>query len=166
MGKLNIRSARREDIPALARLKYDYVRNLYRGFLPMEVLETVSPHMYEEQFRTWMDEEHYQVNTAWEGDTLRAFLVYGENEEEKGVGLLYEGGSDLLFSTEDKRVHLGSVLDQLRGMGFSTVHLWILRDNFRVRVVFESLGFRPDGARRTRIENDQELVLTRYIYNL
>ena len=57
-------------------------------------------------------------------------------------------------------------LARVADMGFSTVHLWILRDNFRVRVVFESLGFRPDGARRTRIENDQELVLTRYIYNL
>ena len=51
-------------------------------------------------------------------------------------------------------------------MGHTSAYLWILTDNFRVRFLFENLGFRPDGARETREMFGQELYIARYQYAL
>lgn len=166
MGEMHIIQARREDVPALAQLKYAYVCNLYRGFLPLEALGAIRPEYYVEQFEGWMDEKHYTVHAAVEDGAIRAFVVFGENPDQPGCGLVYEACCDQTFCMEDKRVLMDSALEHVRKMGFTTVHQWILRDNFRVRVVFESLGFRPDGERRSVEQNGQELILARYVYNL
>ena len=57
-------------------------------------------------------------------------------------------------------------LAQMRKEGYAAVHLWVLRDNFRVRFLFESLGFRHDGSTRTLDISGQELLIARYTFPL
>jgi len=164
MEKVHMRPAVAEDVRALAQLKHAYVQSLYKGFLPMEMLRSLSAESYVEQLADWLDGQTYSIDLWEENDTPHAFIVFGEDAENPGCGLIYEGCCELTASLETRRELLYHVLDKLHERGCTQVHMWIMRDNFRVRFIFESMGFRPDGERRTVTEYGQELLLTHYVY--
>ena len=155
-----------EDIPRLAALKSTYVRSLYRGFIPQELLCRASVERYISAITEWMETGLYHVALIERDGVIGSYIVYGRNPEEPFNGLVYEGVCDHLATTEEKRLLVDHCLSSLRGQGHTIAYLWILVDNFRVRYLFETLGFRPDGARETREMFGQELRIARYQYKL
>lgn len=166
MEKLHIRAASMEDIPRLAELKSTYVRSLYRGFISQDVLNNATAAHYQAAFAAWMSTGLYDIALIEHENTPGNYIVYGDNPEEPSGGLIYEGVCDHLTTTEEKRALVHHCLDDLRRRGHSTAYLWILVDNFRVRYLFETLGFRPDGAREIRNVFGQDLHIARYQYKL
>ena len=167
MGKLHIRPATSEDVAALAELKCTYVRNLYRGFISQSILNRSTPPFHANTLNAWLANNDFRIALAERDGVIIQFVVYGNNPDAPYNGLLYEGVCDhLVTTTEEKRAMVNYCLDDLRAMGHSKAYLWILVDNFRVRYLFESLGFRPDGAREVREMFGQELRIARYVYPL
>jgi len=166
MAELNIRQATMEDIPLLAELKNTYVRSLYRGFISQDVLNGATLEHYIAAITEWMESGQYRVALIERDGAIGTYIVYGDNPEAPFNGLIYEGVCDHLSTTEEKRALVDYCLGDLRGHGHTTAYLWILVDNFRVRYLFETLGFRPDGERQTRETFGQELHIARYQYKL
>jgi len=166
MEKLHIRKATMEDIPRLAEPKSTYVRSLYRGFISQDMLNNATAAHYQVAFANWMSTGLYDIALIEHDGAIGNYIVYGNNPEAPYNGLIYEGVCDHLTTTEEKRALVYHCLDDLRSRGHSTAYLWILVDNFRVRYLFETLGFRPDGARETRENFGQELHIARYQYKL
>lgn len=166
MAKLTIRYATADDTAALAELKSTYVRSLYRGFISQDILHRSTPEFHANAIRAWMETGLYRVLIAETDGGISHYIVFGTNPDEPHNGLIYEGVSSAFTTTEDKRFLVDRCLQELREMGHTVAHLWILTDNFRVRFLFESLGFRPDGARETRQMFGQELHIARYQYTL
>ena len=82
------------------------------------------------------------------------------------AALLPQTGGDHIADAAEKRAMIDFSLAQMRQEGYAAVHLWVLRDNFRVRFLFESLGFRHDGSTRTLDISGQELLIARYTFPL
>ena len=61
MSNLVLRLYAPGDTPALAQLKSAYVRALYRGFVPSEVLKKATPDYYAEQLTRWSDSRLYHI---------------------------------------------------------------------------------------------------------
>lgn len=53
------------------------------------------------------------------------------------------------WSTGTGRALMDRVLDTASAAGYSSVRLWVLRDNARARQFYERAGFAPDGASHT-----------------
>ena len=53
------------------------------------------------------------------------------------------------WSTGSGRALMDRVLDTASAAGYSSVRLWVLRDNARARRFYERAGFAPDGASHT-----------------
>ena len=166
MAELNIRMATMADIPLMAELKCTYVRNLYRGFISGEILHRATKELYMATITRWLESGMYNVAIIEHDGAIGQYLVYGDNPEDPFQGLIYEGVCDHLTTTEEKRLLVNYCLDDLRRRGHSIAYLWILSDNFRVRYLFETLGFRPDGTRRASEMFGQELHIARYQYKL
>lgn len=166
MGKMIIRQATPADIPRLAELKCTYVRSLYRGFLSQEILNSSTPEHYIDELTHWMDSDLYRIALTQRDGAIRDYIVYGDNSQEPYNGLILEGVCSTMTTSEDKRLLVEHCLQDLRQRGHTVAYLWVLVDNFRVRFLFESLGFRADGTRQTRMLQDQELRIARYIYPL
>lgn len=166
MEELNIRQAGMSDVPALAQLKCTYVHALYKGFISQDVLNRSTPAFHEAMLTAWLESGQYRIALIERDGKPANYIMYGSNPDEPFDGLIYEGVCDPHTTSEEKRRLVEHCLQELRGMGHAKAYLWILVDNFRVRYLFESLGFRPDGARETREMFGQELRIARYQYKL
>lgn len=166
MAELNIRSATLDDVAALAELKCTYVRTLYRGFISQDVLNRSTPDFHAATLLPWMQDGTYRIALIERDGVISNYIVYGSNPEAPYNGLIYEGVCDHLTTVDEKRMLVDWCLRDLKSMGHTTAYLWVLMDNFRVRYLFESFGFRPDGERQSRELFGQELRIARYQYKL
>ena len=166
MNNLVLRFYAPGDTPALAQLKSEYVRALYRGFVPSEVLKKATPDYYAEQLARWFDSHLYHIALSERAGKISSFELYCADPEQSSYGLIYELDFDHIDDAAEKRAVIDFSLAQMRQEGYAAVHLWVLRDNFRVRFLFESLGFRHDGSTRTLTISGQELLIARYTFPL
>ena len=60
----------------------------------------------------------------------------------------------------DKDVLMNAVMAKLKGQ-YARVHVWTMRDNLRVRFLFDRFGFRRDGAQRTVTVEGQTMDVIR-----
>ena len=166
MTELHIRSASLDDVARLAELKSTYVRSLYRGFISQDILNRSTPDFHAATLAPWLKDGTYRIALVERNGVIGNYIIYGTNPEAPYNGLIYEGVCDDKTTVEEKRMLVDYCLNDLRSMGHTAAYLWILTDNFRVRYLFETLGFRPDGERQTRQMFGQELRIARYVYSL
>lgn len=166
MAELHIRLATHDDVARLAELKSTYVRSLYRGFISQDILNRSTPDFHAATLAPWLADGTYRAAMLERDGSIGGYIVYGTNPEPPYNGLIYEGVSDHMTTVEEKRLLINHCLNDLRSMGHTAAYLWILLDNFRVRYLFETLGFRPDGERQTREMFGQEIRIARYVYSL
>lgn len=161
-----MRPAVHEDVEALARVKGVYVRDLYRGFLPAEMLKQKEDSSFVPEMEQWLNQQAFRVDVLESRESIRGFIIYGADPDAEGCGLIRDTACDVTCDQQERKTMVEYSMRQMVSMGFSEVRLWILRDNFRARFLFESMGFRADGARRTQLVQDQELLISRYCYQV
>lgn len=61
---------------------------------------------------------------------------------------------------------LEMVVKELKKMGFKTIFLWVLEDNYRARHFYEKFGFKNNGIYRDDVIGDKPLRELQYEYNL
>lgn len=166
MGEYIIRPAQAHEVERLALIKSDYVRSLYRGFLSAEYLREASQEFYIPEI-TWLTQDGWShVDTLEIDSQVEGYVIYGMDPTTPGCGLIREAGIEPHFGRREKDALVRHAIRQLTEMGSEIINLWVLKDNFRVRFLFESLGFRHDGTVRVEPRDGLELHIARYAYRI
>lgn len=166
MAEYTIRPAAERDAEQLAAIKSSYVRSLYRGFLSAGVLKGATVEYYLPEIAGWIKDRKYHVDALECDGQMMGFIVYGADQTCPGFGLIREEAVQPACGRREKDALAHHAIGELTAMGFHDIHLWVLRDNFRVRFLYESIGFRPDGAVRVEPRDNLELNISRYVYHL
>lgn len=164
MAVYTVRAVQTSEIGEAARMKADYVRSLYRGFLSPEYLRQIDENYYVSQIREWLSSGLYWVDMLDVDGKAEGFIVYGEDTSCPGCGLIYEQALNPICSLPEKNTLVQHALEQLKSKGMREIHLWVLWDNFCMRFLYESLGFRADGMTMKEQLDTMELCLARYTY--
>jgi len=164
MSVYTVHPVQEGEIEGAARIKADYVRSIYRGFLSPEYLRQIGEDYYVSQIREWLGSGLYLVDMLDVDGQAAGFIVYGEDPENPGCGLIYEQALNPVCSLPEKNTLVHHALAALKARGLREIHLWMLRDNFSMRFLYESLGFRADGMTREDQLDGMELRLARYTY--
>ena len=159
METQSIRAARKGDALSLAGVKSRYVRALYRGYLPVDFLKQLHETYYLDQVMGWL-EDSWQVDVLETDGQVTGCVVYGADAEEEGCGLIQEAAILPERGGMDKDVLMNAVMAKLKGQ-YDRVHVWTMRDNLRVRFLFDRFGFRRDGAQRTVTVEGQTMDVIR-----
>ena len=165
MDEYRLRPATKDDIARLAAVKSEYIRSLYRGFLPPEYLRQATAEFYTPEVSWWMSDGSHVDVLEIDGQIV-GYVVYGISSNDWSCGLIREEAILPIYGRKEKDALAQWAIRQLTAMGFRTIHLWVLRDNFRVRYLFESIGFRPDGTVRVEPRDNLELRISRYVYRV
>ncbi|MBR5345587.1 MAG: hypothetical protein IK127_07155 [Clostridia bacterium] len=159
-----IRAAAREDLPALAALKAQYMRACYNGLARAETLNCICTENYAAEFAEWMERKDTSIDVLLTDDKPEAYIVFGRDAE--GMGCIFEARTIRPDDTEGHHMLLDRVIDQLRAMGCSAVRAWLLRNNYRKRFFYEGYGFRVDGERRLDRHAEECFEMVQYVYSL
>ena len=166
MPKDVIRPAKAEDIEALSRLKAEYFKSLYQGFLPADTLAQNSPESFAQNFLECMHSPGTYLDLMTTDGKYAAFIVYGVERDDPTMGWIADAGMDLTMSAQVREVIFHHTLTILRNAGCTRVQQWVLRENFRLRFHMEKLGFKADGGRRAVLYGGNSMVMTRYVYRI
>lgn len=166
MGEYTIRPVGENETPRLAEIKSNYVRSLYRGFLSSEYLRSATQEFYVPEISWLMRDEKSHIDVIEAEGQAVGYVIYGVDPANPGCGLIREAGIEPSFGRREKDALIRHSIRQLMDMGFSEINLWVLRNNFRVRFLFESLGFRHDGMVRVEPRDNLELSIARYVYQV
>ena len=166
MGEYKLRPAEEAEAEQLAGIKSSYIRSLYRGFLADDYLREATQAFYLPEI-TWMmqDEKSHMDVLEMDGHAV-GFIVYGVDPNDPECGLIREEAIQPEYGRREKDALVQHAIRQLAAMGFSTIHLWVLQDNFRARYLFESVGFRHDGMVRVAPRDGLQLNIARYAYQV
>lgn len=159
------RSAAAADEQNIINLQDAYLRGLYRGFAPQEIIDSMTGLHLDDLIYQWIRTGEFQVDVAEHKGNLRGFIVYG-NGGEGGLGLIRDFGCMNDCDAQERWAIVEHSLHQLAAAGYREACMWVLVDNFRVRFLFESMGFRPDGNRRTETLGDETIYMARYTIQL
>ena len=165
MGEYQVRPAAEDEAEKLAEIKSEYIRSLYRGFLPEEYLRQATAAFYLPEIGWLLRDGCSHVDVLEVDGQPVGYVVYGESSTIPGSGLIREEAILPVYGRREKNSLAQHAIHSLMELGFSTVYLWVLRDNFRVRFLFESMGFRPDGTVRVEPRDNLELNISRYVYH-
>ena len=165
MAEYQLRPATKDDVERLAAVKSEYIRNLYRGFLPADYLRQATAEFYLPEVNWWMQDGSHVDVLKMDGQIV-GYVVYGTSSSDRSCGMIREAAILPVYGRREKDAVIRRAISQLTALGFRTIHLWVLRDNFRVRFLFESIGFRPDGTVRVEPRDNLELNISRYVYHV
>lgn len=164
MNSIVIRSAAEEDLPVLAELKATYMRTCYDGFARADQLSMIGGNTYLDEFRGWLKHPDHHVDVAARNGEIESYIV--SVREQDGMGWILESRSNRPDDTDTLRMLMDRVVAELRQMGCSSIHTWLLRSNYRKRYLFEGYGFRACGERRHDEFMGDSCEMVRYLYNL
>jgi GNAT superfamily N-acetyltransferase len=154
MSGRTIRRATLADAAVLAGIHVRGWQWGYRGLLPEDFLESLSPAEREPRWRERLT-GHSPTRTWLVEDDSRpvAFVTCGPSKDDDapvGAGEVYA-----LYQEQDAagtgaaRALMAHALDDFRADGAQVALLWVLERNARARRFYESGGWRADGATKT-----------------
>lgn len=165
MGGYILRPAGVHEAEQLAAIKSRYIRSLYRGFLAADYLREATPEFYLPEISWWLRDKNSHLDVLEVGGQAVGFVVYGVDLSDPNFGLIREEAIQPELGRREKDALAQHAIRRLEELGYPNIHLWVLRDNFRVRFLFESLGFRADGAVRVELQDEMALNISRYVYH-
>lgn len=166
MDGYRLRPARLQEAEQLAIIKSRYIRSLYRGFLAADYLREATPEFYLPEVTWCMRDEKSHVDVLEIDGQAVGYVIFGIDPGDPGFGLIREEAILPEYGRREKDALVRHAIERLASLGYMDIHLWVLRDNFRVRFLFESLGFRADGAVRLEPLDELELSIARYQYHV
>ena len=142
----SIRPARITDAPGIGKVQVDSWRSSYKGLIADEFLTALS---YEQRTQVWSQNLSDPKNNG--------FLYVAESKPDEIVGFVaagavregdpnYQGELYAIYLLHEvKRQRLGrrlvdAVMRELSERGFSSMLLWVLKDNLPSRKFYEAVG--------------------------
>jgi ribosomal protein S18 acetylase RimI-like enzyme len=150
MRTLDVRKAKFEDAPQIARVHVRSWQVAYRGHMPDEFLDSLEPEKRANMWRQLADNPEKLALVAEDSEDILGLCAAGASRDPDANPNTAEIGA--FYVEPDKwrkgigRAMLSAALDELRKRQFEDVTLWVLEANQRARLFYESFGFIPDGA--------------------
>lgn len=165
-----VRTARSNDVPAVAHVQAAVWRDAYGSLVDAEVRDAFTPAAFEGSWRRSLKEPPsplHRLLVATAGDTVVGFAAIGPVEHAEGpaaptgsptggatgtVGEIYTFGvaPDRRGAGHGSRL-LNAAVDTLRAGDFQEVTMWLLAQDEATRAFVASSGLQPDGAWRDRV---------------
>jgi|GEM_PF-3575156 len=163
MSALLIRAAKAEDLNQLTQIKHNYVREIYRGYVSKQQLNSTWVDNFHPRLEDWLNNPAACLDVVEVDGVVSGYVCYGRDPEEEEFGLIHEVVMNISCSGQDRSLTVLHSVQKLREMGLRQVRIWILQDNLRSRYLVEQLGFRSDGERRTVVRGEDEMPVKRYL---
>lgn len=148
-----IRTATRENLPALARVFVAAWQAGYRDVVPAEVLANMTEAAATELLASAFDEPGMSTDVAIDqAGEIIGFTRYGPDAERPGPANGYLAAlyvDPCVGASGVGRALLDHALGALHEDGRDDITLWVFAANTRARHLYERAGFRPDGAEIT-----------------
>jgi ribosomal protein S18 acetylase RimI-like enzyme/SAM-dependent methyltransferase len=143
-----IRRATLEDARAIAEVHVRAWQQGYRGVVPEAHLQSLSVERREAAWRQALSQRMCEVWVAAEGSAVAGWISVGDSRDAGADARTGELWAVYIDPARWRR-GLGRALwrqaeAHLRAAGFTSVTLWVLRDNRPARQFYETLGFRHD----------------------
>ncbi|GGB17097.1 N-acetyltransferase [Flexivirga endophytica] len=163
-----VRTARPNDVPAVAHVQAAVWRATYGPLVDSEVRDAFKPAAFEPAWRQSLRNPPtplHRLLVATEGDTVVGFAAIGpcESAEEPAeasepsepttrTGEIFTFGvsPDRRGAGNGSRL-LNAAVDTLRAGDFAAVTMWVLADDEQTRTFVAAAGLQPDGAWRDRV---------------
>ncbi|QFZ18226.1 GNAT family N-acetyltransferase [Saccharothrix syringae] len=162
MGETTVRPAGPDDADGIARVHTTAWQTAYRGVLPDDFLDGLSPSRRAGAWRRALLGREGAVHVAVDGTEVVGFAATGpaRDDDLRGRGFVElqavyvdpaRWGSGIGFAL------LGAALADA-----GPVVLWVLADNPGARRFYERAGFAPDGTTRTGTIGGRDVAEVRY----
>ena len=89
MTEYQLRPATKDDAERLAAVKSEYIRSLYRGFLPADYLRQATAEFYIPEVNWWMQDGSHVDVLEMDGQIV-GYVVYGTSSSDPGCGIIRE----------------------------------------------------------------------------
>jgi ribosomal protein S18 acetylase RimI-like enzyme len=147
-AEIRLRRAQRDDTEALARIFVAAFQHGYPDVLPADVLATVQMPGVVERARNWTGAEDLETVvadhcTGENAHTPAGFTRFGDGY----LAALYVDPAHAGAGVG--RALLAHACRRLTDAGATSIRLWVFRDNYRARRLYESAGFIVDGREST-----------------
>jgi GNAT superfamily N-acetyltransferase len=150
-GDLVIRAADGSDATAMGAVHVRAWQSGYRGVMPDAYLDALSAEERAEMWRSILGgHDGSPVLVAVLDGEVVGFATLGAErteDEPSTSGELYAMNLDPdVWGRGIGRALLHRATEELVGLGFPEAVLWVVPENQRARALYESEGWRPDGA--------------------
>lgn len=161
-----VRTARPNDVPAVAHVQAAVWRDAYGPLVDAEVRDAFTPAAFEPAWRQSLRNPPtplHRLLVATEGDAVVGFAAIGPAAEAETVELTADeptqhtgeiftfGVSPQHRGTGNGSRLLNAAVDTLRAGDFQDVSMWVLSDDEQIRAFASAAGLQPDGAWRDRV---------------
>ena len=152
MAHLEVRTARDDELPEVARVRVASWRAGYAGLVPEAELAAIGePDRLDQWVARAVASDGTSTLVALVDDTIAGFAAYGPERSELAPAVAGRGEVYALYVHPDHwGVGAGYALltasrDALRGRGFDAVSIWVLEGNARGIAFYLRQGFTPTG---------------------
>lgn len=161
-----VRTARPNDLPAVAHVQAAVWRDTYGPLVDAEVRDAFTPAAFEQPWRQSLKDPPtplHRLLVATEGPAVVGFAAIGPAEHAEGPAapadaVAPEIGEIFTFGVAPDRRGTGhgsrllnAAVDTLRAGDFQQVVVWLLGDDEKTRAFVTAAGLQPDGAWRDRV---------------
>lgn len=159
-----IRAAQQSDISKLYDLRKKYVSVNY-GSMLSDAFKSSWDETSSIQVDTWFQDSRYDIGVIETDDSVEGYIVYGM-DGEGNRGVILEARAVQSCDAEHKKLLIEYALKQMIEQSAEIVRIWLQHDNFRIRFLFESLGFHRNGTMKKDNRHGYELAYDEYIYEI
>jgi ribosomal protein S18 acetylase RimI-like enzyme len=151
-----VRQAEPQDARAIAEVSVALRRWSYRGVLPEKVLQELSIDEFASRFGKWLaapDPDSTVFVAERHGGIVGYAFVTPSDDEDLPPGTAEVESIYVMEDVAGTGIAQGlmdAALARARAERCSVVSLWVRAENPRARRFYEKVGFRLDGAERTR----------------
>jgi GNAT superfamily N-acetyltransferase len=149
-----IRKGSERDAARIAEIHVETWRAAYRGLLPDEFLDSLDPVRKAVMWKGMLSSPGQTIFVALRDSHLVGFCDLLPSRDAAAppeiaeIAAIYVEPS--AWRTGAGRGLVTAALEHAREQRFQVVTLWVLSSNERGRAFYESLGFAPDGAEKTK----------------
>lgn len=166
--KCTVRAASIADVDVLAALRADCTRENYRGFFDFAPLNEQNPENITTFFLQVLKNPDARVFLMESETAPVGFAVLRKVQNEQGQTEAEFLAADVLPNVDMDAFHslIIAAAESVADETICQVFIYLLNNNFRIRFVFEHIGFKKDGTTLTQILNEERFELLRYVYRI
>jgi hypothetical protein len=166
--KCTVRPADIADVELLATLKAACTRENYRGFFDFAPLNEQNEENITTFFLKVFANSDAHVFILQNSTDAVGYAVLRKVQNEQGQTEGEFLAIDVLPNVSMDQFHklIIAAAEGIADKDISQVFIYLLNNNFRIRFVFEHIGFKKDGTALTQILQEERFELLRYVYRV
>lgn len=164
---MNVRPATPADAAGVAAAHVGSWRGAYRGLLPDAALDGLDvEHWTAGWARLLGDLDAHSAVLLVEDPAVTGFVHLVPTRDDDGndstgeITSMYV--SPEFWGTGAGRALMAAAVDEARAFGFTSLTLWVLRDNARARRFYEAAGWNADGGTKDDVVAGTPVTQVRY----